>query len=217
MRTIFFNEYQYGFRAKASTKTAVVELFDKVLNALNQGQIVTAVFLDIAKAFDTVDHKILLKKMQFAGIRGIALDVFQSYLSGRKQTVFVNVCYSDMKDISCGVPQGSVLGPLLFLIYLNDVGALNLKSEPNIFADATALFYFHSEVLENFTNAQGDLDVLQEYFRLNKLTLNVGKSKFMNICSRNKILFPLPPLKYGGISLGEVNEFKYLGITLIKI
>lgn len=163
-------------------------MLNKIYSALDNGQIVTAVFLDLAKAFDTVDHGILLKKLEFAGIRGVALDLFKSYFNDRKQTVYVDGIYSDMKSITCGVPQGSVLGPLLFLIYINDIGALNLKSDPNIFADDTAMFYFSSNVLDNVSDAQRDLDLLKEYFRLNKLTLNINKSKFMNIRSKNKAL-----------------------------
>lgn len=212
----FFYKFQYGFRHRSSTRTATVELFDKILNALDNGQIVTSVFLDLAKAFDTVDHEILIRKLEFAGIRGIALDLFKSYFLNRKQITFVNENYSDMKSITCGVPQGSVLGPLLFLIYINDIGALNLKSEPNIFADDTAMFYFNSNILDNMRDAQCDLDVLREYFRLNKLTLNVEKSKFMNIHSKNKILPVFPVLQYNNVSLGEVNEFKYLGIVIDK-
>lgn len=193
-----------------------VELFDKILYALDSGQIVTSVFLDLAKAFDTVDHAILVKKLDFAGIRGVALNLFESYLKDRKQTVYVNNSFSDMKSITCGVPQGSVLGPLLFLIYINDIGALNLKSDPNIFADDTAMFYFGTNILSNMRDAQSDLDLLREYFRLNKLTLNVGKSKFMNIHSKSKILPAFQVLQYDNVSLEEVNEFKYLGIVIDK-
>lgn len=142
----FFYKFQYGFRSKSSTKTATVELFDKILNAVNDKKVVTGVFLDLAKAFDTVDHKILVDKLEYAGVRGIALNLFRSYLTDRKQTVYVNDCFSDMKGITCGVPQGSVLGPLLFNIYINDIGNLNLKSYPNLFADDNAMFYFNTNV-----------------------------------------------------------------------
>lgn len=142
----FFYKFQYGFRHRSSTKTARVELFDKILNALDSGQIVMSVFLDLAKAFDTFDHAILIKKLDFVGIRGVALDLFKSYFNNRKQTVFVNHSFSDMKSITCGVPQVSVLGTLLFLIYISDIAALNLKSDPNIFADDTAMFYFDSNI-----------------------------------------------------------------------
>lgn len=96
-----------------------------------------------------------------------------------------------------------MLGPLLFLIYINDIGALKLKSDPNVFTDDTHLFYFSSNILDNMLNGQNDLDILEEYFRLNKLTLNIDKTKFMNIHPNN-------------ISLGEVSEFKYLGIIIDK-
>ena len=193
-----------------------VELVNKILNALNEGEVVTGVFLDLAKAFDTVDHAILIRKLEVAGIRGCALDLFRSYLNNRTQTVFLNGSYSKFKGIRCGVPQGSVLGPLLFLIYVNDIGALNLKCLPNLFADDTAMFYYNSDVLVNINDAQRDLDKLKEYFRLNKLTLNVSKTKFMNILPKNKILPLYLPLKYDESALEEVSEYKYLGIIIDK-
>lgn len=212
----FFYKFQYGFRSKSSTGTATVELVDKILNALDKGEVVTGIFLDLAKAFDTVDHKILVKKLEIAGIRGTALNLFQNYLTDRMQCVFINGSYSSMRRVLCGVPQGSVLGPLLFLIYVNDLGALNLNCFPNLFADDTAMFYYNADVSVNINAGQQDLDVLQEYFRLNKLTLNVDKTKFINILSKSKILPPYPQLKFNGIPLGEVSEFKYLGIIFDK-
>lgn len=111
----FLYKFQYGFRSKASKKTASVELINKILNALNEGKVVTGVFLDLAKAFDTVDHGILMRKLEVAGVRGCALDLFRSYLSNRTQTVFVNGSYSKFKSIRCGVPQGKVYYCFLYM------------------------------------------------------------------------------------------------------
>lgn len=142
--------------------------------------------------------------------------MFASYLRDRKQLVCIEGNYSSLRYIRCGVPQGSVLGPLLFLIYVNDMSSLKMKNHPNLFADDTAMFYFNSDVECNIRDAQCDLDVLSEYFRLNKLTLNVEKSKFMNIVPKNKVLPQHEPLKYKGICLGEVVEYKYLGMIWDK-
>ena len=111
---------QYGFRKNHSTFHALVHLYDKISAAIDSKQIALGLFIDLSKAFDTVNHEILLSKLEFYGIRGLALEWFRSYLSGRLQQVQHNGQTSMSKVIRCGVPQGSILGPLLFLIYIND-------------------------------------------------------------------------------------------------
>ena len=114
---------QYGFRKNHSAirSNAVTELVSHVIKAMNRKENTISVFLDLSKAFDTVNHNILLRKLAFYGIRGIALQWFEHYLTGRKQYVMYNNAQSSMHYITCGVPQGPALGPLLFLIYLNDI------------------------------------------------------------------------------------------------
>ena len=140
------NEHQYGFRKKHSTNHAILELVTKITNAIENNQYTMGVFLDLSKAFDTVNHAILLHKLEHYGIRGIVLEWFKNYLQFRKQAVKYKTTKSDSLTISCGVPQGSVLGPLLFLIYINDISKCSQILSFILFADDTNLFLTHHDL-----------------------------------------------------------------------
>ena len=137
----YFNEYklfyesQYGFRKAHSTEQACIELVDKVLQSLDKGEIPVAIFIDLSKAFDTLDHGILLSKLDYYGIKGISLQWFESYLSDRKQYVSIDNINSSMKSVRTGVPQGSILGPLLFIIYMNDLTNASELFDSILYAD----------------------------------------------------------------------------------
>ena len=115
------NSAQFGFRKKLSTDFAITKLLDKVINSLSKKDHIIALFMDLSKAFDTIDHNILLHKLYNYGIRGIVWSWINSYLSNRQQYVSIDDVNSPISHINCGVPQGSILGPLLFLIYVNDI------------------------------------------------------------------------------------------------
>ena len=145
--TYFVNKHnilsdnQFGFRKKYSTYMASLDLINYILTGLDQKECTLGVFVDLSKAFDTVDHNILLNKLRYYGIRGVAYNWFLSYLTKRKQLVCVNNCSSSFQDISYGVPQGSILGPLLFLLYINDISSCSNKLKFILFADDTSILF----------------------------------------------------------------------------
>ena len=143
--------------------------------------------MDLKKAFDTVDHGILLSKMYAYGVRGVARDWFKSYLSNRKQKCSVNGFLSDDQTLLCGVPQGTILGPLLFLIFINDLPNCLAHSKPRMYADDSHLSYASDYVPDMEQNLNQDLASINQWLIANKLTLNHSKTEFMLIGSRQRI------------------------------
>ena len=179
-------QYQFGFRKKHSSYMAVMLLVDKIIKCLEDGEFVIGVFLDFSKAFDTVDHEILLTKLYHYGIRGSALDWFRSYLSDRKQYVTYNGVASASKAIKCGVPQGSILGPLLFLIYINDLAKVCTHTCSVLFADDTNLFLNGRDLKEMEAQLNNELSVISTWLKVNKLSLNIKKNSLHVIRGQKK-------------------------------
>jgi len=177
---------QYGFRDNMSTSMAVFELTEAITSAIDNHESTIGVFIDLKKAFDTIDHSLLLKKLFHYGIRGIAHDWLESYLTDRSQYVNFNGTKSNCKNIICGVPQGSILGPTLFILYVNDMCNVSNLLKCILFADDTNLFYSGTDIDEMCTIVSGELDKLKIWFFVNKLSLNVKKTNFMLFSSKRQ-------------------------------
>jgi hypothetical protein len=203
---------QYGFRSKHSTIDALTEFVHHTLSSFENHEYTVGVFLDLSKAFDTIDHSILLKKLEFYGIRGIALEWFKSYLSGRVQYVSYNNVASGTRNISCGVPQGSVLGPLLFIIYTNDLPKSIQNSKSIIFADDTTVYASSTSLPILFNTINADLNGLADWFCANKLSLNVSKTNYV-LFSRKSIMTHFG-IKIGNMQIERKQCVKFLGIIV---
>lgn len=182
----FFYRHQYGFRKGSGTVTATMELLDKIYKSIDKGEVVSALLIDLSKAFDCVDHLRLIYKLNRAGIRGPILSLLTSYLRNRKQFVSIDGKSSEMRSIQMGVPQGSILGPLLFLIYINDLPERGLIAFFNLFADDSCLLYFNKDVDNNLRDMEEDLLGLTDYFNLNLLTMNEKKTNIIHFHPRQK-------------------------------
>ena len=170
---------QFGFQKNHSTYMALIDLYDKISLAIDRNEFSVGIFIDLSKAFDTLDHYILLRKLEHYGIRGKTLDWFNSYLSNRKQCVSLNGVMSDFKLVTYGVPQGSILGPLLFLLYINDIVNCSEHLFFILFADDTNLFFSSRDISHLFVTVNEELDKLSNWFKANKLSLNVKKTNYM--------------------------------------
>ena len=203
---------QFGFRTNHSTSTALINCTEKIRKALDSGNHVCTVLIDLQKAFDTVDHNILFSKLSFYGIRGVALEWFKSFLSNRSQTVSVSGIKSSSKPILHGVPQGSVLGPLLFLIYVNDLHVAIPYSLTNLFADDTMLLN-QSKTLKSLAKKTNiDLKCLNNWLNANMISLNCKKSELLLFHpSRKPSTFEFK-VKINGSRLYPSDSVKYLGI-----
>ena len=169
---------QYGFRKKFST--AAAELVKHTLTALDNYEYSISVFLDPSKAFDNINYEILFNKLEHYGIRGHALSWIKSYLSERSQVVYYNGTYSEESQYDYGVPQGSIVGPLLFLVYVNDMPNALKICKAIIFADDTTLSASSKDCKMLQRHVNTELNALYKWFCINKLSLNIGKMFFPN-------------------------------------
>ena len=169
---------QYGFRSGYSTTDCLVDLLDEITKALDEEKYAVTIFLDLSKAFDTVNHSILLSKLDLYGIRGNENQWFRSYLSNRKQKVFVNGVESNFLLVNSGVPQGSILGPFLFLIYINDFEKATNYFSLRLFADDTSLTATGKDLDVLLQRINFELPTIHEWLCSNRLTLNLSKTKY---------------------------------------
>ena len=201
-------EYQFGFRKGHSTEQAILEITDNLKLNIDKKLITCGVFLDLTKAFDTINHNILLSKLYKYGIRGTPFLWFKSYIENRQQYVKINDIESDLLKMDCGVPQGSTLGPLLFLLYVNDMANASSKLLFRMFADDTNIFYAAKTPQELQKTMNEELQHLLKYCATNKLSVNMKKTNFM-IVSTKKCY---PPIQISNIEYKSY--IKYLGVYI---
>ena len=208
-------EFQYGFRKGHSTEHALIEIVDKIKFAIDNNELTCGIFLDLSKAFDTVNHDTLIYKLDHYGIRGPANNLLKSYLSNRKQFVKIGKQKSQLKEITCGVPQGSVLGPLLFILYINDLHKACNTGNMRIFADDTNIFLKCKDIKEITEIGSQLMTQLQKWFKANKLTLNSEKSNFIVFRSKRRKQENIPEqIKYEDTNISRCKSIKYLGVIL---
>lgn len=203
---------QFGFRRALSTADAILKFTNGIYDSFNNRSITMAVFLDFQKAFDTINHKILLDKLERLGVRGICLSWFESYLKNRKQYVKINCESSSLSDISTGCPQGSVLSSLLFSLYINDMS----KCAPNLnfyhYADDTTICFNHDNINILIDNVNEGLSAIGSWLQSNKLSLNVNKSNF--ILFTNKLNLPPINIHVDGTRIERIKSGKFLGVMI---
>ena len=181
----FLNKYdvlfqcQYGFRQGHSTSTAILQLVQNINESINKKDKLLAVFIDLSKAFDIINHNILISKLSHYGIRGLSLQWFQSYLDARQQFTLLNGNNSEHKPVECGVPQGSILGPLLFLIYVNDIQYCSNLLRYILFADDTCIYLSGNTIDSLISTMNIQLQLIDNWMQANDLILNIEKTKFM--------------------------------------
>ena len=230
------NNKQFGFRSNHSTYMAITELVDKIVKAVEKNEATVGIFLDLSKAFDTINHDILLYKLNHYGFRGVALEWLKSYLTDRKQFVRYQMHDSGHKTIQCGVPQGSILGPLLFILYINDIVNATSLFDVILFADDTTLLYSHPDIASQNDIINNELQEICNWFQANKLSVNASKTNYMVLgtqyntakytdvnltCSTdsqndsfNNLDKRTLDIKLDGVSLQKVKSTKFLGVII---
>ena len=211
---------QSGFRPKFSTQTALLNVTENWLSAIDRGDLIGVVMIDLKKAFDTVDHAILLKKLRMYGLDDSAVKWFENYLcSQRQQFTCINGLSSSVKNVTCGVPQGSLLGPLLFLLYTNDLPDEVKYCKLSLYADDTCLYYANNNLYKIHERLNSDLKIISKWLNDNKLVINAKKcetmvigtkqrlKKWNNVLSTNHVFIDETPIE-------KVNACKYLGIYI---
>lgn len=220
--------FQFGFREGVGTEDAIYCVTKNIYNALNNGKKSLAIYLDLARAFDTVSHGLLLEKLHDYGVRGIAAELFESYLEGREQCVRVDGDVSGPRIVSCGVPQGTVLGPILFSIYINELLFLNVNAKIISYADDTVLLLEGSKWEEVKEAAVSAFSMVQQWLNQNLLSLNLNKTNVMCYSIYNLYLPNFQNIQlhtYNCLLNNKLNcqctdrlvltsTVKYLGITL---
>ena len=209
-----FYPYQFGFRHNHSTNSALIEITEQIRKACDKGSFACGVYLDFKKAFDTVNHHILLKKLEHYGIRGITNDWLCSFLTNRKQYTSVDGNDSTTQEITHGVPQGSVLGPLLFIIFINDLNISVKSSKVHHFADDTNLLLIGKSLKKINSLINHDLALLVQWLRANKISLNTSKTEIVIFRPKHKLITKNLNFRVSGEKIKPSSTVKYLGVIL---
>ena len=216
----FFNqnkilyEKQFGFRKGHNTKHAITALTELIRESLDNNGFAAGIFIDLKKAFDTVEHSILIHKLRHYGIRGKALDTLRSYLSNRSHCVEIQDVKSDYVIVEHGVPQGSVLGPLLFIIYINDLHNCIENSETIHFADDTSLLCRETSLKKLTKKINRDLSLIVDWLRANKISLNTSKTELVLFKNPTKQITKHLNFRLSGQKIHRSSSVKYLGILI---
>jgi hypothetical protein len=208
---------QSGFKKLHSCQTSLHRMTEYLFSEIHKRNVIGLVALDLKKAFDTVNHEIMLSKMELYGVREREKTWFQSYLSLRSQRCCINSCQSDPKTVLCGVPQGSILGPLLFILYVNDLPQCFSQCQVNIYADDTAFYVAKRTVHDINEVLQTEFESVHQWLCANQLSLHVGKTASMLICSRQKrahLQDQTISLSLNDEAVSQVEGLKYLGVYI---
>ena len=208
------SDQQFGFRKKLSTEMALLCAIDKITQSIDNKEHTIGLFLDLKKAFDTVNLDILLNKLEKYGIRGNALSWYRSYLSDRTQSVKYYDTVSQAREVNIGVPQGSTLGPLLFILYINDMSNVLKHAYPIIFADDTTLFVSSTNVENVLTLLNEDILNLAEWFKANKLSLNLSKTNYILFTTSLPVRALDITFSIGSHTIERVYNTKFLGVFI---
>lgn len=209
------SDKQFGFRKKRSTDMATILLCDSIRRKVGHGELVGAVFLDLSRAFDTINHATLLRHLKSYGISGKELEWFEDYLFGRTQVVDIDSAYSNCQPLYTGVPQGTILGPLLFIIFFNTFEECLKNTDTLQYADDTVIFTGHKDVSQLSKLINEDLDTISHFFYENELLANLKKGKTESMLfgtnQRLKKVNQGLDLFYRGEKINNTDSYKYLG------
>ena len=206
---------QFGFRSNLSSYMAILEAYNKIVTDLDNKKHSLGIFLDLSKAFDTINHDILLHKLSHYGVRGNALEWFRNYLTNRSQFTIFDRHNSCNLNVSYGVPQGSILGPLLFIIYINDIVYSSKFFKFILFADDTNLLASHSDPHELIKTANMELTDISSWLNANKLSLNVNKTTYMLFRNRHDSRkHSYNDINIDDVPITKVSRTTFLGVIL---
>ena len=207
-------KYQFGFRKEHSTQQAIISLVEKITSSLDSRDIVIGIFLDLKKAFDTVDHRIMIRKLYASGIRGNILNWFISYLDDRSQYVAFDETHSSTQSIKSGIPRGSILGPLLLIIYINDICNVSEMLFYILYADDTTVIIKDKDISILLQTLNVELEKLSIWLKANKLSLNAKKTYYL-VFHRARIKINITAdVIMNDTLLNRANQVKYLGIII---